>query len=165
MENETVEVVQEKKNGMAQVRRPSLNVGEKICPKCHKSFKPAGLAGHLRFVHGLKPEKASEASKGAKVDKATSLDGIFLLIEKIEKVRERKASLEEKYSSFFGTPEAIQDALEVLGEQEEKLRDELRRLKGGKKQKGSSFWDYDPLADFFNEKDNEEDKEVSQKKK
>ena len=159
MEKETVEVLEDgedevKDETSERILKAKVQVGEKICPKCGKSFKPAGLAGHLRFAHGFNSEKATEATKTAKINKATSFDGIFELIEKIEKVRERKEALEEKYSSFFGTPEAIQEALEALEEQEKLLMDEIRRLRGGKRKKGSSLWDFDPLA-FLNEEQEE----------
>ena len=86
MENKTVEVVEEEKeNVVSGATQERVQVGQKICPKCGKPFKPSGLAGHLRFVHGFESARATKATLTAKLDKATVFDVVFEVIEKIEK--------------------------------------------------------------------------------
>ena len=165
MENKTVEVVEEEKeNVVSGATQERVQVGQKICPKCGKPFKPSGLAGHLRFVHGFESARATKATLTAKLDKATVFDVVFEVIEKIEKVRDRKESLKAKdMSNFFETDEAIQEALLALEEQERRLLEELRRLRGEKKEKTRTALEVlsgSPASFLFEEEeDKKEEKE------
>lgn len=101
----------------------------KACPKCGKLFKPTGLSGHLRFIHGVSGDAARKLWDKSPVDAASMYDGAFDVIEDIEALRERKQLVEQKYSSFF-TSEQLQQALSALEEQETRLIAELQSLKG-----------------------------------
>lgn len=106
---------------------------KKACPKCGKFFKPSGLPGHLRWAHGVTSERAVKLTRSALPDKATAYDRVFELIDKIEKIRERKATLQEKHGSFF-TPDSIREAYAALDEQERRLTKELERVKNEKEE-------------------------------
>lgn len=121
--------LQEQENNMATTQSPVLR---KKCPKCGESFKPSGLAGHLRFKHGLSSGTVSKLTKNAAPDKASSYERVFELIDKIEKIRERRRTLHEK-SDWFSTDALRQEALSALDEQEKRLKEQLAGVKSKKK--------------------------------
>lgn len=118
-----------------QEKMTTLSSGsvQKVCPKCGKSFKPSGLAGHLRFVHKVKSDTASELTKNAPRDNVSKIDKIFEVYERVNRVRQRmdfvKAHRTDK-EKLFSTDEASDEAMEALKEEESRLTDELRVLQG-----------------------------------
>jgi hypothetical protein len=119
----------EKENVMAEETVVLQQSVRKACPKCGKLFKPTGLSGHLRFIHGVSGDAARKLWDKSPVDAASMYDGAFDVIEDIEALRERKQLVEQKYASFF-TTEQLQQALSALDEQEKRLTAELESLKG-----------------------------------
>ena len=103
----------------------------KPCPKCGKLFKPTGLAGHLRWVHGLSGDAARKLWERTPLDSASLYDGAFDLMDNIERVRQRRQRVKESYGSFF-KPEVLERALSALDEQEKRLLAELEAVKDEK---------------------------------
>jgi len=126
---EQVVALQEQENNMATTQSPLLR---KTCPKCGESFKPSGLAGHLRFKHGLSSGTVSKLTKSARPDKASSYERVFEIIDKIEKIRERRETLRES-AGWFSTSALREEALSALDEQEKRLKEQLAGVKSKKK--------------------------------
>ena len=100
----------------------------KACPKCGELFKPSGLAGHLRFVHGLSGDAARKLWGKIPLDPASLYEGSFAIIDNIERVRQRRQRVKETYGELL-KPEVLEQALLALDEQEKRLIGELETVK------------------------------------
>lgn len=103
---------------------------KKQCPKCGKAFKPSGLAGHLRFVHGTRSEKASRLVEKAKPDTTEKSQRVLELVEILTGIRRRQNEVDEMdKSNFFRRDEVCDELREALKLDEETVLEELRALK------------------------------------
>jgi len=118
------------------------------CPICGKEVKFQGLSSHLRIAHAKEDidDKQAELMAAAKLDKKYLADKVFELVDKLEKIRSKKAKLEEiDKSGFFFTDEAVESLKEGLDGLEEGLLEELEKLNVVKEktdddEESSSLW-------------------------
>jgi len=118
------------------------------CPVCGKEVKLQGLASHLRVTHPKEntSDKRDEILAAAKPSPKSLATRVFELVDELEKIRSKKAKLEElDQSGFFFTDEAVESLKEGLNGLEEGLLEELEKLSVVKEktdddEESSSLW-------------------------
>jgi hypothetical protein len=116
----TKEIVGEETDMSTKVKVP--------CVVCGKKFDPQGLAGHMRFVHGLEP---SDQKKNPAAN--ASLD-VKSLMDELKVLKERKAELKktvDEDTDWKGSPKPSPEKslLEVVELQIVKLVERIAELK------------------------------------
>jgi hypothetical protein len=66
---------------------------QKLCPQCGKSFKPAGLVGHLYHIHGVGRRDLLATSRAAVVDASGAAERVMHLIDRLKEVRAKRNEL------------------------------------------------------------------------
>jgi hypothetical protein len=67
----------------------------KVCPKCGKIFKPAGLVGHLYHIHGVGKKDLTAMSEEAVVDASGAAERVMHLIDRLKEVRVKREDLKK----------------------------------------------------------------------
>ena len=101
------------------------------CPVCGKEVKFQGLASHLRVAHGKVDisDKRGEILAAAKPGPKSLATRVLDLVDELEKIRSKKAKLEEiDKSGFFFTDEAVESLKKGLDKLEKELLRELKEL-------------------------------------
>ena len=101
------------------------------CPVCGKEVKLQGLASHLRVTHPKEntSDKRDEILAAAKPSPKSLATRVFELVDELEKIRSKKAKLEEMdKSGFFFTDEAVESLKKGLDKLEKELLGELEKL-------------------------------------
>jgi uncharacterized C2H2 Zn-finger protein len=70
-----------------------MSSASKVCPKCGKVFKPAGLVGHLYHIHGIGKKDLQTLSEQAVVDASGAADRVMHLIDRLKQVRVKRDEL------------------------------------------------------------------------
>jgi hypothetical protein len=78
----------------------------RVCPQCGKTFKPAGLVGHLYHIHGVGRRDLLAVSQAAVVDASGAAERVIHLIDRLKEIREKRDELntmDESYTRFLSS--------------------------------------------------------------
>lgn len=125
----------------------------KTCPKCGKSFKGAGLNGHLRFTHRLDETQVNALVAAAKpIGIAPSRDiqsdnPVYKLMDELLEIQRKRQELRANSSGvLLDRNPTIEKAIDLLDAMEGEIS---KRLDALKRQKGLPVGFFEQLDEFL----------------